>query len=90
MRLTIRWSPPARHFHFALATARLDRLRCGLLGHDEELVVGERIIALRCRRCSWRSSGWHLDCPVRKPVRPCGDADTAPPVSIALRPRTSV
>ena len=101
MQLTIRWSPPdrhvhfslaaVRHFHFSLAAARLDRLRCALLGgHDDELVVDERVIALRCRRCSWRSPGWHLDCPVRKPVRPYEDADRASPVSIALRPPASV
>jgi hypothetical protein len=88
MRLIIRWSPPAWHFHFSPPAAWLDRLRCGLLGHDNEIVVGERIVALRCRRCSWRSSGWHLDRRVSKPVRPCGDADTAPLVPIALRPRT--
>ena len=73
MQLTIRWSPPAWHFDFSAAAARLDRLRCALLGgHDDELVVDERVIALRCRRCSWRSPGWQLDSPRSR--NPCDRA----------------
>ena len=59
MRLIIRWSPPTWHFR-ASVRRLLDRLHCALLEHDNEIVIGEGNMALRCRRCGWRSSGWHL------------------------------
>jgi hypothetical protein len=61
MQLIIRWSPPAHDWQWPQLGAWQSRLHCALLGHDDEIVVGERVMALRCRRCRWRSSGWQLD-----------------------------
>jgi hypothetical protein len=60
MRLIIRWSAPSWHFQFAAAAAWRDRVRCVVLGHDDEIVPGDGIIALRCKRCRRRSPGWQL------------------------------
>ena len=74
--------PHAWHFQSVLPTtwdlraataAALRRVHCALLGHDSEIVVGDRNMALRCRRCRWKSSGWSLDADENKPL-PGGEA----------------
>lgn len=61
MRFIIRWPRPARPFHLDRTPGWVDRLHCALTGHDDEIVLGQRVIALGCRRCNWRSAGWRLD-----------------------------
>jgi hypothetical protein len=61
VRLVVRWAPPT--WNFSIAAVWRNYLRCMVLGHDDEIVAGDRVIALRCRQCGWRSSGWHLDSP---------------------------
>ena len=61
MRLIIRWSAPSWHFRFPDAAAWQDRLSCMLLGHDDDIVIAQRSIALRCKRCRRCSPGWQLD-----------------------------
>ena len=72
-----RSSPDARHFQSArpatwdlraATAAALGRVHCGLLGHDSAVIVGDRNMALRCRRCRWKSSGWDLDADENKPL----------------------
>jgi hypothetical protein len=67
VRLIVRW--PRRTWRFSLVGAWRNHVRCALLGHDGEIVAGERLIALRCRRCGWRSPGWDLNPRVRKSLR---------------------
>lgn len=62
MRLIIRWSVPDWRVDVSRAAAGgRNRLRCALLGHDDEVVIGKHIIALQCRACRRRSTGWQLD-----------------------------
>ncbi len=90
MRLIIRWSPPDWHFPSFGPAASLNRLRCALLGHDDEIVAGDGMMALRCRTCARRSAGWQLDFRVRQRTRARGAADRAPLEPITLRERTTV
>jgi hypothetical protein len=88
MRVIIRWSPPLWPCRWSRMPAWLDRLHCALLGHDKEIVVAERVMALRCRKCAWRSPGWQLDHRVRKPLRARNDAYTAARLPVTW-PRTT-
>ena len=61
MRLIIRWRLPAQPYSVGQLVAQWrDRLYCLIFGHDDEMVMTARSVALQCRRCPRRSSGWHL------------------------------
>jgi hypothetical protein len=86
MRVIIRWSPPTWRHRLSRTPTWHDRLRCALLGHDDEIAVGERVMALRCRRCDWRSAGWDLDLRVNAPGE---NRRAVPLVPLPLRTRTT-
>lgn len=48
-------------------------LKCLAVGHDEEVVLGERALGLRCRYCGWNSPGWSLDTPHQRIARKGAD-----------------
>jgi hypothetical protein len=54
-----------------------ERVHCMFFGHDSVLDVEKRSLALRCRRCTWRSAGWQLDAPGKQPYQ----ERAAPPTS---------
>ena len=86
LRLIIRWSP---QWSFRFSSAWQDRLRCAIFGHDDEIMVGERLMALHCRRCQWRSAGWHLDARIRRPLQHERARSAAPRVPIGLHARAT-
>jgi hypothetical protein len=83
VRLVVRWAPPT--WNFSVAAVWRNYLRCMVLGHDGEIVAGDGVIALRCRQCGWRSSGWHLDPRVNRPLRSRHAATPAPRVPVGFR-----
>jgi hypothetical protein len=61
IRIIIQWSwgPSAGRFFTVRSLFR--RIRCLTLGHTEEVVVGDRALAVQCRVCGWKSPGLTLD-----------------------------
>jgi hypothetical protein len=60
IRIIVRWSRRSALGHFFTVCSRAKHLRC-LAGHQEEVVIGDRALAVRCRVCGWRSPGLTLD-----------------------------
>ncbi len=60
IRIIIQWSrgAPARR-SFTVGKV-LQHVKCLAIGHDEEVVVGARALAVRCRACGWTSPGLTL------------------------------
>lgn len=63
IRIVIRWSRRSTGYRFFTACTSLKRIRCLLVGHEDEMVIGDRALALavRCKLCGWRSRGLTLD-----------------------------
>jgi hypothetical protein len=61
VQIIIRWSRREAPSHSFPVRTLLRRLCCFLGGHDEEVVVGDRALAVRCRACGWKSPGLTLD-----------------------------
>ena len=60
VRIIIEWSraAPARR-SFTVRNV-LQHVKCLAIGHDEEVVMGSRALAVRCRACGWTSPGLTL------------------------------
>jgi ribosomal protein S27E len=61
IRIIIQWSrnAPARRSFKVRNVFR--HVKCLAIGHDEEVVLGDRALAVRCRECGWTSPGLTLD-----------------------------
>jgi hypothetical protein len=69
IQIIIRWSRgPSPRRIFTVRNA-FRHLKCLAIGHDEEVVIGDRALGLRCRYCGWHSPGWSLDGPAHRIVR---------------------
>jgi hypothetical protein len=60
IQIIIRWSRSSEPGRFFTVRTVLRRLRCFAAGHDEEVVLGDRALAVRCRSCGWKSPGLTL------------------------------
>jgi hypothetical protein len=59
IRIVIRWRPIRLTGRTVGNT--LAHLQCCITGHEQEMVVRDAGLALRCTRCGWVSPGWQLD-----------------------------
>lgn len=61
IRIVIHWSRRSRTLRFFTVCTSFKRIRCLLLGHDDEMVIGDRALAVRCKLCGWQSPGLTID-----------------------------
>jgi hypothetical protein len=61
IQIIIRWSrKPSAARSFTVRRA-FKLIRCLATGHDEELILRDRALAVRCKACGWTSPGWTID-----------------------------
>jgi hypothetical protein len=60
IRIIIEWSRGAPGRRSFTVRRILRTVKCLAIGHDEEVLVGDRALAVRCRTCGWTSPGLNL------------------------------
>ena len=58
VRVVVRWKPLQVPKSVQEMCRSLGHFPCLIGGHDEELCLGIERLAVRCRRCGWRSPGF--------------------------------
>jgi hypothetical protein len=58
VRIVVRWKPLQVSKSVQEVCRSLGHVPCLIGGHDEELCLGIERLAVRCRRCGWRSPGF--------------------------------
>ncbi len=61
IRIVVRWSRRSLGYRFFTVCMSVKRMRCLLFGHDDEMVIENRALAVRCKLCGWRSPGLTMD-----------------------------
>jgi hypothetical protein len=61
IQITIRWSRKRSAARSFTVRRAFKLIRCLATGHDEELFLRDRALAVRCKACGWTSPGWTID-----------------------------